>query len=89
MQDNKPGPFTWSSAQAKSRVIPWSVTLSDSEEDLSFDARKAHLVLYGASKSPAEYTTFQQVQMSQDVPFITNEIVSAPTSSEKPGPPLA
>ena len=40
MQDNKPGPFTQSSARAKSRIIPESVILSDSEDDLRFDARQ-------------------------------------------------
>ena len=78
--------MTQSSARAKSRIIPESVTLSDSEDDLRFDARRDRLVSSGASKSPAASTTFQLVQMSQAVPVTTNKNVSAPTSSEKPGP---
>ena len=54
---------------AKSRIIPESVTLSDSA--------RVCLVPYGASRSPATSTTFQQAQA---VPVTTNENVSAPTS---------
>ena len=59
MQDNKPGPYTRSSARAKSRIISESVTLSDSVDDIRFEARRVRLVSYGASKSPAASTIFQ------------------------------
>ena len=83
MQDNKPGPYTRSSARAKSRIIPESVPLSDSEDDIRFDARRVLLVSYGASKSPAASTIFQQASA---VPAPTNENTPTPSSSEKLGP---
>ena len=58
--DNKPGPYTRSSARAKSRIIPESVHLPDSDEEIHFPVRPVRLVSYGASASPADSTTFQQ-----------------------------
>ena len=83
MQDNKPGPYTRSSALAKSGIIPESVTLSDSDDDLRFSASRVCLVSYGASKSPAASTYFQQASA---VPAPSNKNVSTPTSRKKPGP---
>ena len=60
MQDNKPGPYTRSSARAKHMIIPESVPLSVSEDDISFDACRVRLVSYGASASPAVSTRYQQ-----------------------------
>ena len=82
MEVRKPGPFTWSSARARSIVIPEPMTLSDSEDDIRFVARQIRLVPYGASKSPAASIQFQQEQMSQDVPTMV-ENVSFPTSPNK------
>ena len=58
--DNKPGPYTRSSARAKSRIIPESVHLPDSDEEIHFPVRPVRLVSYGASASPADSTSFQQ-----------------------------
>ena len=59
MKADKPGPYTRSSARANSRIIPESVQLSDSEDEIRFAARRVRLVPYGAPKSPAESTIFQ------------------------------
>ena len=86
MEVRKPGPFTRSSARARSIVIPEPMTLSDSEDDIRFVARQVRLVPYGASKSPAASIQFQQEQMSQDVPTMV-ENVSFPTSPNNSVPP--
>ena len=60
MRADKPGPYTRSSARADNRIIPESVPLSDSEDEIQFAARRVRLVSYGASASPADSTRFQQ-----------------------------
>ena len=59
MRADKPGPYTRSSARADNRIIPESVPLSDSEDEV-FAARRVRLVSYGASASPAVSTRYQQ-----------------------------
>ena len=59
MRADKPGPYTRSSARADNRIIPESVPLSDSEDEV-FAARQVRLVSYGASASPAVSTRYQQ-----------------------------
>jgi hypothetical protein len=53
---------TSSAARAKRIIIPESVPLSDSYEDVGMIPRRIHLVAYGASQSPAAFT-----KMSADV----------------------
>ena len=64
-------------------IIPESVPLSDSEDDIRFIARRVRLVSYGDSTSPAASIIFQQASA---VLAPTNENVPTPSSSEKPGP---
>jgi len=65
------GPVTSSAARAKRIIIPESVPLSGSDEDVCMIPRHIRLVAYGASQSPASFA-----KMSADVivPF------SAPVS---------
>ena len=63
-------------------IIPESVPLSDSEDDIRFDARRVRLVSYGASKSSDASTIFQPASA---IPAPTNENTTTP-SSEKLGP---
>ncbi len=62
MNTTTDGPVTRSAARAKSIVIPKSVSLSYSDEDVSMIPRRIRLVAYGASQSPAAFA-----KMSADV----------------------
>ena len=64
-------------------IIPESVPLSDSEDDIRFEVRQVRLVSYEASTSPAASTIFQQASA---VLAPTNENAPQPSSSEKLGP---
>jgi hypothetical protein len=71
MDTTTDGPVTRSAARAKRIIIPESVPLSYSGEDVRMIPRRIRLVAYGASQSPASFA-----KMSADVivPF------SAPVS---------
>jgi hypothetical protein len=71
MDTTTDSPVTRSAARAKRIIIPESVPLSDSDEDVRMILRHIRLVAYGASQSPAAFA-----KMSADVivPF------SAPVS---------
>ena len=77
MSDDKPGSYTRSSARAKSRIIPESALLPDSDEEIRFNIRSVRLVSYGASASPAALTSIQQ-ESAVFAPTIEN--VPQPTS---------
>ncbi len=55
MKDNKPGPFTLSSASAKCTIIVESATLSDSEDDISFDTSQVLSVLWNCQVTSCIY----------------------------------
>ncbi len=55
MDTTTDGQVTSSSARAKRIIIPESVSLSDSDEDVRMIQRRIRSVAYGASQSPAAF----------------------------------